>query len=1236
MGRLQLALLGVPEVRHSGRVLRFRRKELALLVYLAVAGGFHSREKLLTLFWPESASEQGRATLRRTLADLRNTLEDAPGSSHLHIEREQLGFDATSDAELDLHVLERVYTLARESSTRQSLVLSDLLSQLEHALSLYRGPFLEGFSLNDAPEFDDWVALQREVCHRHLELLFERLSQLQVQRGDVTGAVETATRWTVHDPLNESAYRRLMEAYLAAGNRNAALHTFEAYRLKLLHALDARPSTPMEALAASLRTEGRVRQPVSDEPHNGNTGVASNLSPLALQESMSAPITTTLLSGPLIGRTGEFTRLIEAYRATARGRAGVVILKGEAGLGKTRLATEFLDWTGKQGADVLAGRAFEARGGLPYQPLVDALRVRIERENAPDDLLSDPWMAELARLLPELRDRYPDLAAASADESAARIRLFESVTRLVRALAQRAPVVLFIDDLPWADTASLDLLHYAARHWQESNTPVLLLATLRLEALEDGPLNRWLAHLERGLAVVSLTLEALSGEDTQQLLRSLGTARMGTLSHWLFAETHGQPFYIMETLKALVDRGLLKASRQGDGSWLVDYVGASPDTIARQRFLPAGVREVIRARLEQISPATFALLVAGAVLGHNFTFEQLYQVAGLSESEWLPALDEALGKRLLHELGEESGDHFNELYGTYFFTHDKIRDVVYTEAGEARRRVFHRRALEVLQDAAAPAAELARHALAARLPEQSFRLSLDAGDEAMQLFAVRDALPHYERARRVAAQWQSRQHVPQGIVDESMQHLYSQLGRAYELLSEVEQARPVYQEMLAFAQASDVPEMECVALNRLAILMIHHTYDLEQALSLSQQALRVAEKSHDTMGLAETEWSIALLDIYRFEIPSAIVFGKRALELARQLEQPALIARCLNVLCFATEESGLWEESASYAQEALSLHRQRGDRAMEVEILNISSGLEISVGRLQSASDMALEAQKIALATENWWGQTNALFHLALVAVEQGEYGKALATAQRCVSMAQKDEVVFWQGNSLVPLGMVYRAILVLDKARAAHEKALAFHRKINSLPLSRTSAAELCADCALAGAWSEAASYALQAMEPHMPVFLLCSRLQRWYEIEALLRAGEVEQVVEYVQRLGEAIGTSKRHRISYLRSLAVLDHYRGEEDKAIAHLQEAAQLAEEIGLPGELWLIQAALAELYRQQGNEEESSTAFRRAASILHRLADSLEDADQRTAFLASPQVRRILERKEEEVEQNQGS
>src|SRR5262249_1507336 len=135
---------------------------------------------------------------------------------------------------------------------------------------------------------------------------------------------------------------------------------------------------------------------------------------------------------------------------------------GEAGVGKTRLATEFLAWATAHGADVLVAPAFEMGGRVPYQPLVDALRPRLERENALGDLLSDVWLAELARLLPELVERFPDVQVPSGDEAVARVRLFEAVARLGQALgaAPGRVVALFVDDLHWADTATLDVLRY--------------------------------------------------------------------------------------------------------------------------------------------------------------------------------------------------------------------------------------------------------------------------------------------------------------------------------------------------------------------------------------------------------------------------------------------------------------------------------------------------------------------------------------------------------------------------------------------------------------------------------------------------------------------------------------------------------------------------------------------------------------------------------------------------------
>src|SRR3989475_8847887 len=242
------------------------------------------------------------------------------------------------------------------------------------------------------------------------------------------------------------------------------------------------------------------------EPSSETVAMASRMpgvAPPRRKEAPTHPVTLSpaaFLEGPLLGRTTELSTLIKVYHTAQRGQTQVVLLEGERGIRKTRLATEFLAWAEVEGADVLQGQAFETGGQLPYRPVIEALRPRIERENAPDDLLSDLWLAELARLLPELCDRYPDLPDPVGDKSVARMRLFEAVARLLQALAARAPLVLFIDDVQWADAASLDVLHYLARRWAESETPVLLLLTLRMAERDMLPgLAEWRTGMERAL-----------------------------------------------------------------------------------------------------------------------------------------------------------------------------------------------------------------------------------------------------------------------------------------------------------------------------------------------------------------------------------------------------------------------------------------------------------------------------------------------------------------------------------------------------------------------------------------------------------------------------------------------------------------------------------------------------------------------------------------------------------------
>ncbi len=259
----------------------------------------------------------------------------------------------------------------------------------------------------------------------------------------------------------------------------------------------------------------------------------------------------------------------------------MVLLEGELGIGKTRLATEFLAWAQVEGADVLQGQAFESGGQLPYRPMIEALRPRIERENAPDDLLSDLWLAELTRLLPELCDRYPDLPAPTGDKSAARNRLFEAVARLGQALAAQAPLVLFIDDVQWADAASLDVLHYLARRFAESKTPALLLLTLRRGEKALRPtLAEWRTTIEHAVPLTHLLLGPLTAEDILCLLQAFGgeggkdeqrAANLECFGQWLFAETERQPFYLMETLKVLLERGALASRPNEEGGWTIDF-----------------------------------------------------------------------------------------------------------------------------------------------------------------------------------------------------------------------------------------------------------------------------------------------------------------------------------------------------------------------------------------------------------------------------------------------------------------------------------------------------------------------------------------------------------------------------------------------------------------------------------------------------------------------------------------
>jgi DNA-binding SARP family transcriptional activator len=1154
MGRLNLAVLGTPEVRHPEQLLRFpSRKALALLIYLAVEGGVQTREKLTTLFWPESDETRSKGALRRTLVYLRNTLQEevAPSPlSHLIIERDTLVFNVASAFQMDVHELQLAFKDVCSSSRPGDLqgeARSTLLAHFQDAVEQYRADFLEGFSLDDAPDFDDWTRLQREVWHQRMSAVFDHLSQMQFEGGELPAALETARRWIRHDPLHETAYRRLIQVQFTRGERTAALQTYETCRLMLAKELRTKPAPETEALVARLRAQLLPQGETSWSLPSSAPHAASVPSPLSL-----------LANVPLVGRASEYGTLIEVYAAAQSGHPQVVLLKGEAGIGKTRLAQDFLGWARAEGADVLQGRAFETGGLLPYQAIVEALRSRLERENAPDDLLADVWLTELSRILPELRERYPDLVPPAGDETTARIRLFEAVACLGQALAARAPLVLFIDDLQWADTASLDVLHYAGRRWMEVGVPMLLLLSLRAETMRPTQaLATWLAGLERNLPVTSLLLGALTTEDTLQLVQGLGgelrsqrsremlsngktpwsATRMSSspiveaFGSFLFAESGGQPFYVLELLKVVLERGLLAPSLQEDGRWGIDFEEAASQVATLRGVLPPGVRDVIRTRLGRLTPSALTLLIAGAVLGQRSTYELLCRVADLGEQDGLVALEEVLAAQVLREEQQEDRPSFNTTYG---FTHDKIRDVVYTEAGDARRHIFHRRALEVLQARAAPAAQLAHHARAGGLLEPAFRWSLAAGDEAWRLFANVLAKRHYAEALESLAQLPdtaaNRRHRVDTVLKKALIGSFSDPPE--QTLALLAEAETLVRAGLPVEESEHSARLSLAHIHFLMGRIHNHRNDRQQAVQYFQRARAGAHEGEDEGLEAAASCMIGRVLATQGYCGQARPLLTQAL---LPLERAANWIEYLLTLGYLGDvlaACGEYREGLLLVQRALALAQERGDlAAIPFGYLHLALAYFFGGER-----ELALEESRAVVRRAEQagdWVRASIGYGLRAWAENQlGQHEVALA------SMAQQQALARSLGEQ--------RLILADWFAATSAEIVLSAHRVEEALTL---------AEAAVVYAYSVDGKYAEGLAQRVWGQALAALTSPRWEEAEEHLTTSL--QAFEACEMLPEIARTH--------RTWGLLCRDRHDLASARAHLEKAATIFEACGLTDE-----------------------------------------------------------------------
>jgi predicted ATPase/DNA-binding SARP family transcriptional activator len=1264
MGLVRLTVFGQPEVFHDERRLSFAlRKAEALLLYLAVEGGMHSRGKLTALLWPDSEPSTARNALRNALALLRNLLGDTSvaGHSHLLQEPDLLGLNPHSPLERDLDVVLSAWKAAQGlTATISEEQRATLVATVQHALSLVRGPFLDGFGLREETAFDEWREQQQQQWQVRIYFLLERLSAWQEESAELEAAKATLTRWLALDPLAEEAARRLMRIYLAQGDLTAGGRIYTTLRARLAEELHIKPSTETEALAERLRIV---------EARRGTTPAH----PSRTKESQPPDE----LEAPLVGRTAAFRQLMGRYQQAQQGQPQVVLLVGEAGIGKTRLANELIAWAWAQGTEVLRGRAFELGGRLPYQPLVVALRERLEAENAPEDLLEDLWLAELSRLLPELRLRYPDLPASTQDELSGKLRLFEAVARLIDALAQRSPVVLLLDDLHWIDGASLDLLRYLGHAWKSQGSRVLLLGTVRSEELElNAELAAQLLDLGRDLPLIQLSLQPLGKAETFELLEALAgenhsgsvqpfTRESGILTEqkralvalgdFLFAQTGGQPLYLLETLRLLRERQWLLLRLNPEGVFRLTLTGELMAALtrkeSRRELLPPSVRTMLQTRLARLSGSARQLVMACAVLGSPVSAKLLWRMTELPVLEGLDALEEAVKSGILHE--EEVGAGRPT---SYRFTHDLVRDVVYTDLGAARRVVLHQRALAVLETEGARATELAYHSLAAFEAEAAYRYSVQAGDEAEAIFAVEEAIRHYEQARTLLKEQPQLQRV---LTASEVEHLCIRLGRAYGFQNAWPKTQEIYEELLAYAQEHNLSALMSMTLNRLAIWAVQQAKSKPQVQALLEEARHRAEISSDQRTLAETAWNQSqILGFVWQETKRALAIGEQALELARTIADKELEARsrasfgALHLLGGEFEEAlplleaalGLY---ATLDQEPLalgklflpsiamgaSLTQPLSNRSSEAVTWAVLALAQVNAGQVQQSIASGRRGLALSEEIKNVWTQILNKVFLTFGLVEAGAYEEASRFMQEAIAAAPTLALIPLVLESLlIAQGRVYQATQQWQEAYRTFEEIIVVAKGGDFTHFRVSALSRLCLHWAVVGEWEAATRYALQAIaeRKRTEATLVWLDFSSYFETEALLHAGQERLARETVQELGECMGSSRRFRIPYLRSLAVLSEWEGHGAQAIAHLCEAAELAADLGLPEEQWQIQARLARLYEAQGETAQARLAFGEAATIIYGLGQGIKDETLRERYLSGPQIQPVLQHAQHEL------
>lgn len=995
---LHIILLGPPKITWEQEALTIPRRQVRALLY-RLAADLHSvpREQLSFLFWSDEPQAKAKRKLTHLLTHLRLALPDPNILEITHddvlldpnnVWSDTIAFDALCEA--------RIGSILAKPGPHFNL--QSQAEVIEKAVQLYNGSFLNGFAIAGCHEFEAWIIQQRrEYECRYLERLLELLNFYQSQN-DYEPAINFAKRYLEVDNLAENVHCKLIELYAAMGDRNAVERQFEQCTAALEQELGISPSP---------KTWNAYQSVLGHRP-------PGNLHPPHRAEVNSI----AKLEIPFTGREELLKQIDQAVNLASMGRGKIILIRGEAGIGKSRLLQQVASQYHSR-ATVMFNACTPGMVNLPYHPIAEAFRSILDFQLFTIKI-SPIWLAEAARLLPEIYNRYPDLPEPkSVRPGEARRRLFEALYQL--ALSQTTssrPLLMCLDDLHWADSTTLEWLTYTgSRLAVEGFNHILIIGTYRDE--ESDCLAEPRFALNRLEILEEYMLKGLETDKILQILRHLfgPNDENQALATRLHQISGGNPFYLLHTLQVLLENHSIPKE-------LVDL---------DDFLIPRTVQEAVHQRLAGLNPTARKILEITAVLNKSFTLDLLQMVTEGSELEILENLEALTTRHLLAECN-----------GKYQFHHELVRTAIYNELGYDRRRFLHRRCGKILEDLhPGEIALLAWHFEQGGEIEKAAGYAFQAGVNSSRVFAYSEALEFFSRALNLLKQKAPTLTVPEdirtnyrarllalsrrgsvfrslgdmhsyqndfeeeahiaGLLDDkaAMAQVHLRKANTHRWFCRYSQAREWAEKVLQISREEGYSLMEAKALREIG-LAARAVGDFTQAQEMLQEALKLFIELKVIGYEIHTLCNLSALYAYKGDFRYALSLAGSALSRCDQAQLPHLRRIPLGDLGVAFAGLGEIEQGRECLLDSLEIARHTADRTQEIFCLCHLGWLEIQAGRKEEAHGYFRDGLALAERLDSRSEQSRLYAGVAETHRLLGNKRLAKGLALKALDLAQK------------------------------------------------------------------------------------------------------------------------------------------------------------------------------------------------------------------------------------------